>query len=212
MRLFRPRLLLLMLAITLRAASAQTASTSAPASMPPDMPMSMPMSMPMPAASAPASTLPAATDVTVTLSTDVEDGKKQLIATVKRAGKPVENAIVSFGATRTFGRLVLGADTTLDDGTAAIPFPADLPGDAAGNIEFNAMVQGPLSQWGAATTATLAGGAPRQPPADSFPRALWSPSAPLGLIAAIVILVGGAWGAYLFVFYQLMAIRRGASR
>ena len=204
MRLFRTCLLLLLLAITPHAAAAQTAPATSP------MSMDMPMPMPMPAASA--ATLPAATDVTVSLSTAVEDGKKQLIATVKRNGKPVENAVVSFGAKRTFGRLVLGTDTTLDDGTAAIPFPADLPGDAAGNVEFNAMVQSPLSQWGAATTATLAGGTPREPPSEKFPRALWSPSAPLGLITAIVVLVGGAWGAYLFVAFQLIAIRRGASR
>ena len=155
--------------------------------------------------------LAAAADVQVTLSTAVEDGKKQLIATVKRGGKPVENATVSFGAKRTFGRLVLGTDVTLDDGTAAVPFPADLPGDAQGNLELSAMVQGPLSQWGASASATLPGGRPKEPPVDSFPRALWSPSAPVGLIGAIAILVGGAWAAYLFVAFQLMAIRKGAS-
>jgi hypothetical protein len=158
-----------------------------------------------------AGTLPAAAEVQVTLSMDVEDGKKQLIATVKRAGKPVENARVSFGAKRSFGLLVLGTDVTLDDGTAAIPFPTDLPGDAQGNLELSATVQGPLSQWGAAAQATLAGGKPKEPPADSFPRALWAPAAPLGLIGAIAVLVGGAWGAYLFVAFQLIAIRKGAS-
>ena len=182
MRLIRTSVLLLALGATLRAAPAQTSSAPAPAA-----------------------------DVQVSLGTAVEDGKKQLVATVKRAGKPVENATVSFGAKRSFGRLVLGTDVTLDDGTAAIPFPAGLPGDPAGNLELNAIVQGPLSQWGASAQATLPGGKPREPPVDNFPRALWAPSAPLGLIVAIAVLVGGAWGAYLFVAFQLLAIRKGAS-
>ena len=192
MRLIRTCVLLLVLSAGLRATSGQTASAAAPA----------------PAA---ATTLAAAADVQVTLSTAVEDGKKQLIATVKRGGKPVENATVSFGAKRSFGRLVLGTDVTLDDGTAAVAFPSDLPGDAQGNLELDAKVQGPLSQWGASASATRAGGKPKEPPVDSFPRALWSPSAPVGLIAAIAVLVGGAWGAYLFVAFQLIAIRKGAS-
>jgi len=196
MRLFRICVLGLMLSITLRAVMAQTTG----------------MTMPMPGTSPAATTVPVATDVTVTLSTDVEDGKKQLVATVKRDGKPVANATVSFGAKRTFGRLALGTDVTLDDGTAAIAFPTSLPGDAQGNLELDAMVQGPLSQWGASTQATLAGGLSKAPPSDTFPRALWSPSAPVGLIIAIVILVSGAWGAYLFVAFQLIAIRRGASQ
>jgi hypothetical protein len=193
----------MVLAAGFRPARAQTA------------PMGMPMSMPMPAsgaAAAPgATTLPAVTDVEVKLSTDVEDGKKQLVATVKRAGKPVEGATVSFGARRSFGRLGLGTDVTLDDGTAAIAFPTDLPGDDKGNLELSAMVQGPLSQWGASAQTLLPGGKPKPPPMDNFPRALWSPYAPVGLIVAIAVLVGGAWGAYLFVAYQLLVIRKGAS-
>jgi len=193
---------LVVICFGVRVAAAQTAPSGAAAAE---------------AASAPAAgatvasavALAPAADVQVTLSTAVEDGKKQLIATVKRGGKPVENATVSFGVKRSFGRLVLGTDVTLDDGTAAIAFPTDLPGDAKGDLELSAMVQGPLSQWGATAQATVHGGVPKAPPVDSFPRALWSPAAPLGLIAAIALLAGGAWGAYLFVIFQLIAIRKG---
>ena len=193
--------MVLALAAGLRAASAQTAPASTAASTPARGAV----------ATTGAATLPTAADVQVTLSTDTEEGKKQLVATVKRAGKPVENAMVSFGAKRTFGRLILGTDVTLDDGTAAIPFPADLPGDETGNLELSAVVQGPLSQWGASASAVLPGGRAKAPSVESFPRALWSPYAPVGLIAAIAILVGGAWGAYVFVGYQLLTIRKGAS-
>jgi hypothetical protein len=161
-----------------------------------------------PPASAPA-TAPA--NVEVALSTSVEEGKTQLIATVKRDGKPVANARVSFGVKRTFGRLILGTDVTLDDGTAAVAFPSDLPGNDKGELELSAMVTGPLSQWGAAAQATMPGGRPHPVMEDPFPRALWAPSAPLGLICVIALLLCGAWGAYLFVIVQLLAIKRGAS-
>jgi hypothetical protein len=157
-----------------------------------------------------AATAPA--DVEVSLSTSIEEGKKQLIATVKRDGKPVEKATVMFAVQRTFGRLTLGTDVTLDDGTAAVPFPSDLPGNEKGELELSAMVTGPLSQWGAATESTMPGGRVRPPAQESFPRALWSPSAPLELIAVIAMLLCGAWGAYLFVITQLLMIRKGASR
>ncbi len=48
--------------------------------------------------------------------------------------------------------------------------------------------------------------------AESFPRALWAPQAPVGLIVTIMLLVGGAWGAYAFVVLQLVAIRKGAKQ
>jgi len=196
--------LLLLLGMMLRAAPAQTAPASAS--------MSMPMDMPMPASPAAASaTSPAPPDLRVAISSVDQDGK-QIVATVTQKGAPVKGLKVVFSVTRAFGRLEVGHDETDEDGVAMSPFPSTLPGDLKGNLEFNAMVQGPLSKWGAEATAILPGGTPRQPPADSFPRALWSPSAPLGLIAAIAVLVGGAWGAYLFVAYQLLAIRRGASR
>ena len=205
MRLLRLCVLWLVLGVALRGARAQTASMPAMPGMPG---MTMPDT---PAATTPATAPANDPDVKVALSTGVEDGKKQLIATVTRNGKPVENATVSFGVKRTFGRLILGTDVTLDDGTAAIAFPIDIPGNETGALEINAMVQGPLSKWGAFTEATLPGGKPKAIPTDSFPRALWAPSAPFGLIAVIVVLVGGAWGAYLFVAYQLIAIRKGAT-
>jgi hypothetical protein len=189
--------MVLLMAAVVRVATAQEIAAMAGAELTPANATSL--------ATAPA-------DVTVTLSTSVEEGKKQLVATVMKNGKPVEKATVSFGAKRTFGRLVLGTDVTLDDGTAAIAFPSDLPGNAKGELELDAVVNGPLSQWGARGTAIMPGGRVVEQPAEAFPRALWAPSAPLGLIGVIVLLLGGAWGAYLFVVAQLLSIYRGASK
>jgi len=173
-------------------------------------PMNMP-GMEMPATTAPApATAPAG--VEVTLATTVEEGKKQLEATVKKNGKPLEGATVSFGAKRSFGRLVLGTDKTLDDGTAAVAFPTDLPGGPKGELELDAIVTAPLSVSGARTQVTLGGGLVKETGDQPFPRALWSPTAPVALIAVIAALLAGAWGSYLYVATQLMVIFRGASK
>jgi hypothetical protein len=161
------------------------------------------------ATSAPATTQ--ASPATVTLSTKVEDGKPQLVATVTLNGKPLENARVAFGAPRSFGKLILGTDVTLDDGTAAIAFPSDLPGDAQGVLVLTAEVQAPLAYAGARAQASLPGGKVHAPAEEPYPRALWAPQAPLGLILVISALVAGAWGTYLFVVVQLVAVRKGAS-
>jgi hypothetical protein len=159
----------------------------------------------------PVATASAPAGVEVALSSTVEEGKKQLIATVKKDGKLLEGATVSFGAKRTFGRLVLGSDKTLDDGTAAVLFPTDLPGGPKGELELDAVVTAPLSLSGARTELTMTGGTIKETASEPFPRALWAPSAPVALIAVIAALLAGAWGSYLFVVMQLVAIRRGAS-
>ena len=62
------------------------------------------------------------------------EGKAVLIATVHVKGEPAEDAMVAFNVERTFGRMFLGREVTLDDGTAVVPFPEGLPGDAGGML------------------------------------------------------------------------------
>ena len=168
------------------------------------LPTANAQSMPAPPATAPAG-------AAVVLTTTVEEGKKQLVATVTLNGKPVEKATVTFGVLRSFGTLVVGQDTTLDDGTAAVTFPASLPAGTAGELQIVAQVTAPPAIAGARTQTSFPGG---QIVSASVPfgRALWAPQAPIGLIAVIMLLLAGAWGAYLFVAVQLVAIKKGASQ
>ena len=70
----------------------------------------------------------------ISLTTDVEDGKKMVHAVVVLNGKPIENTTLQYFVQRTFGNLQIGEDTTLDDGTSAVAFPSDLPGASDGNL------------------------------------------------------------------------------
>jgi hypothetical protein len=144
---------------------------------------------------------------TLTLAVVVEDKQKQIQATIKADGKPVENADVMFYATRTFGNLLLGKDRTLDDGTADVLFPSGLPPGPSGKIQVIARVVAPEKYSSASAELTIESDAPSPPP-EPFPRALWAPQAPALLIVAILGIMAAVWLTYAYVACQLLAISR----
>jgi len=154
------------------------------------------------------------TQSSVKLSLDVvtEDGQKLIRAVFTSGGKPVENANVSFGVKRTFGTLLLGEDRTLDDGSAAVKFPADIPGGPTGTLEVIAQVTAPPQYASIRAQSAFDGARKFIPDAQGLPRALWAPRAPYPLLIPIVLLLAGVWLAYAFVFIQVLAIRKGANK
>ncbi len=159
-----------------------------------------------PAAMQPATTQPAAI---VTVSAGIDEGKKVLSAKVTAGGKPVEGAKVAFFVVRTFGNLKLGEETTLDDGTAMVPFPEGLPGGPTGQLDIIARITAPERYASARATATVNGGlevAVDESP--TFPRAIWAPRAPWPLLVTFGVLLGGVWSTYLFVILQLRNVVR----
>ena len=144
----------------------------------------------------------------ITLRVDNEDGKKVLVATVTADGKPVENVKVAFFARRTFGALALGAEVTLDDGTAADPFPVTLPGDDRGRLRLSAaLANRPRDAAPVRAEALFEGGVPFHAESQTAPRALWSSRAPFILLVNIGVLVGLVWAAFAYVVFQLFRIR-----
>ncbi len=147
--------------------------------------------------------------VVVVVGTVDEDGRKMLLATVSKDGEPVEGALVAFFAERTFGLLGLGEEETLDDGTSAVPFPGDLPGGPTGTLRIVARVTAPEDLAGAEGRIAVGGAGVVPLVDDPFPRALWAPDAPVALIGAFVVLLGGVWLTYAWVLRQMLLIRRG---
>jgi hypothetical protein len=146
----------------------------------------------------------------IALSSATEEGKKTLIATVTMGGKPLSDASVVFSARRTFGALSLGEDKTLDDGTAAVPFPEDLPGGVTGALQIIAEVK-PSEKFGSARIEGSFLGGKIVPEVDaSLPRALWARRAPLALVIPIVALISGVWLTYAYVIFQIVKLRKEA--
>ena len=152
------------------------------------------------------STQPAQGELSLQIVT--EEGQKLLQARVTSAGKPVENAAVSFFVKRTFGNLLLGQDKTLDDGTAAIPYPVDLPGGPTGQLQIVASATGATLQSPVSAQATFGGSPVVRANPESFPRALWSPQTPWPLIFSIFFIMALVWCTYAFVVMQIVQITR----
>jgi len=144
----------------------------------------------------------------ITLSFSKEEGKPTLTATVRLNGKPLENVKVAFFIERTFGQLLLGQDTTLDDGTAAVAFPSDLPGGPSGELNASAEIKATAAYGGGRAQARFGGARKFMPESVAFPRALWAPRAPVGLLVTLFVLLGAVWGAYAYVVGQLIHINK----
>jgi len=147
----------------------------------------------------------------VEVTSSVEEGKRMLVARVTRGGKNVEGAIVLFQAERLLGWLPLGRETTLDDGTAAVPFPTGLPGGATGQLRIRAKVEAPADLASLSGESVLGGFVRVLQDREEFPRALWAPHAPITLILTIFLFLGSVWGTYVFVFYQLWRLMKGGT-
>jgi Ni/Fe-hydrogenase subunit HybB-like protein len=144
----------------------------------------------------------------LTLATSTEEGKKVIVATVTREGKPIESAHVVLQVKRTFGNLTLGEDDTLADGTIAVAFPSDLPSGPDGRVQVYAQIKAPAEYAAIRAEAVFDGALKVRAEADPFPPALWSPHAPLGLVLTICVLLGIVWSTYSFVVVQLIKIKR----
>jgi hypothetical protein len=147
----------------------------------------------------------------VEVSSSVEEGKRVLVARVTRGGKNVEGAIVLFQAERLLGWLPLGRETTLDDGTAAVPFPLTLPGGSKGELRIRAKVEAPADLASLSGESVLEGSIHIPQGREEFPRALWAPHAPVTLIVTIFLFLGSVWGTYVFVLYQLWRLMKGGT-
>jgi len=172
------------------------------------------------------------------LTSKVEEGKKMLIATLTQDGKPLEGVLISFYVERTFGKLVVGEDKTLDDGSAAIPAPEGMASGPGGELKVTAQATLPdaaptetKASTNVAVPSTLAepitsGAATPHPVIDAqftlkgdakfmqeqefVPRALWAPRAPVALLATITGILVVVWGSYAFVISQIIKIKLGA--
>jgi hypothetical protein len=145
----------------------------------------------------------------IVISRKIEEGKAMLVATVLRGEKPVEGACVAFFAERLLGWLALGRDVTIDDGTSAVAFPADLPGGKDGTLRIKAVIEAPPDLKSLSQTATLSGARVLVDKADPFPRTLWGPRAPVALLVTFGILLAGVWSAYAYIVFQLFKIGQG---
>jgi len=125
---------------------------------------------------------------------------------------PVAGADIALFVKRYFGNMQLGdPKTTNERGIATIDWPADLPGDANGNVIIMVRVNDPAASGGSASlTDTLTIGVPAELPSLTEQRAWWNvrDKAPLWLIFTFAISVIVVWGFIFYILYSVIGIRK----
>ena len=140
--------------------------------------------------------------IVVTATEQLKDGQKGLATGVE----------VMLFVKRYFGKMQIGEiKTTNARGQALFEFPADLPGNKEGYVEFSAMVNDPKSVMKTTpASASLAIGVPTDKPGLTETRAWWSTrgKAPVWILLTYTLSVIIVWGFILYIVYSILKIRK----
>ncbi len=156
------------------------------------------------------------TDIDFEFSFEVEDSVKYLtvLATQKDPEGntlPVEGLDISIGVKRLYSVLPIDRIETDEDGEAVLEFPDDIPGDSMGVITVQARIEDDdygiveqisSIQWGVPVSFAL----------EPLPRQLYTDEAPLWMIAAVFIILVGAWFHFMLSIYKLSRIKKVADQ
>ena len=120
----------------------------------------------------------------------------------------VKEVTVGVYVQRSFNPLKLGEGTTDENGEATVEIPAELPGDAKGNIILMAKIDENETYGNLLAKSTQQWGVPVSDKLQELPRALWSAHPPLWMLITFIILVGTVWGHYVVIIYELFRLRK----
>lgn len=125
---------------------------------------------------------------------------------------PVEDIEVKVYVKRLFGELPIteGFETTNAEGIMETTFPDDIPGDETGNLMILAKVE-EHDEYGTLIVAKkIAWGLPLTTDPDELKGELWSArnNAPQSLVVIINGMIIAIWGVILYIFLQILKIKR----
>lgn len=122
---------------------------------------------------------------------------------------PVEGEEVFCYVERLFGMMEVEEFLFTDeDGSITCEIPDDIIGDEEGNLNIVTRLEEHPDFGNIERSETLPWGKPREVDEETASKAMWAASPPAALVITIVILVGGVWVAFFFVFYQLRKISK----
>ncbi|WP_460556029.1 hypothetical protein [Ferruginibacter profundus] len=121
---------------------------------------------------------------------------------------PIKGTVVGIFVHRSFSLLKIGEGTTDDDGEATVEVPANLPGDAGGNITLVAKLDENETFGNLEASVIQKWGIPVSDKIENQPRALWSSHPPLWMLITFFILMGIVWSHYVVIVVQLFRLRK----
>lgn len=121
---------------------------------------------------------------------------------------PVPDATIGIFVKRLFKPLKIGEGSTDEAGEASIEIPANLPGDANGDItligrlddneNYGNLEAGIVERWGIPVSNIM----------QKQPRALWSKNPPIWMLVTFIILMVTVWGHYIVIIFELFRLRK----
>jgi hypothetical protein len=156
-------------------------------------------------------------DIQIELNLIKTDSSKsvEVIITKDSIGQrvPVKQIEVFLGVKRMLSLLRIGENTATDDsGKVVIDFPGDLPGDSIGNLIIFAKIQDDEHFGNVEKGIIIKWGIPVSYNHIELPPGLYSDEAPLWMIVAVIVLLGGAWIHFMIVIYLIIKIKRAGKK
>jgi 5-hydroxyisourate hydrolase-like protein (transthyretin family) len=153
-------------------------------------------------------------EANLTLKFNPADSSHEVTAMVTETGNdgkeiPVAETEISFFVQRLFGTMPANEEyvvSTDKDGEAVFSYPGDIKGGRTGKITLVAKILDNKLFGTVETKSDAPWGIVVPVETNPFPRALIMPKAPLQLIITLVLIFGGIWTTYFFIFYQLKKI------
>jgi hypothetical protein len=151
------------------------------------------------------------------MTLEEEDSVRQVrisLTTMDAEGNevPAGEVEVQLYVQRLFGLLPLSDDpeTTDEDGEVLVEFPADIPGDTAGNLIIVAKIEDHERFGNLEFRRKINWGVPLIIDPHQSARELWSSraNAPIYLIVIVNTMLIGIWGVILYIVYQAFKIRK----
>ncbi len=123
---------------------------------------------------------------------------------------PVPELKLKIGVKRLYSTLFLDDVETDEDGMASFNFPDDIPGDSEGNIILTVKLQD-NDEFGTVTaTSEVDWGVPVNINTTASERSLYGDSAPLWMIIAVGVILGGAWIHFLWAAVSVWRLKNNA--
>ncbi len=121
---------------------------------------------------------------------------------------PVPEATMGLYVSRLFNPLKIGEGTTDENGEATVEVPANLPGDAKGNINLLAKIDENELYGNLETSIVQKWGIPVSDKLKTMPRTLWSAHPPIWMLVTFIVLMVAVWGHYIVIVFELFRLRK----
>jgi hypothetical protein len=148
-------------------------------------------------------------DIDIQFAFEIEDSVKVLRVTAQDGlGMPAEEIDINIGVQRLYSVLPLDRIETDENGTANLEFPDDIPGDSLGMLTVVAFMDDSDDYGSVTKRGQVAWGIPVDHKTDRFYRELWTDEAPLWMVAAVFIVLLGAWYHFILSILKLRKVKQ----